>query len=175
MFFNSITRELTKQINENNLKNEVEILFYCDNREKTTGHKRNVLIKQANGVFVVFLDDDDKISPNYVKLIVEAIKNNPEVDAIGIRGEYTENGRAPEPFETSLDHNWEKVNGWYYRTINHISPIRKVHAETVKFKDITLGEDYDWTMRLKETGLLKKEVVIQEPIYFYNFISNKAY
>ena len=174
-FYKRLTVELQRQIKTLEDPNSVQILAYVDNREKTTGHKRNVLLERATGLFVVHLDDDDNISGKYVKLIVEAIKNNPDIDAIGIRGLYSENGGPQEPFETSLAHNWEKKDGWYYRTINHISPIKREHAIKVKFPDKVHGEDFDYTMELKASGLLKKEVVIKENIYFYNFVSNKSY
>lgn len=168
-------QHLNAQIKSLENPEEVEVLAYIDNREKTTGYKRNILLERAKGQFVVFVDDDDKLANNYVKLIVDIIKNNPELDCVGIRGQYSEDGKKPEPFETSLSHNWEKRAGWYYRTINHISPIKREHALAVKFPDKTIGEDYEYTMALKKTGLLKNEVVIKTPIYFYNFISNKKY
>lgn len=174
-YFNAIKKALTDQIKELKDPSEVEVLSYPDNRQKTTGYKRNVLLKRAKGKFVVFIDDDDKISNKYVHLLLGVIKNNPDIDAIGIRGEYTEDGKKPQPFETSLKHNWEFTNGWYYRTINHISPIKREHALQVKFPDKTIGEDYEYTMALKETGLLQKEFLIRKPIYFYNFISDKNY
>lgn len=174
--FNNISKMLKDQIKKLEDPREVEILTFTDNRgDNTTGHKRNVLLNKSNGKFVVFVDDDDKLADTYVALILQAIKNNPDIDAIGIRGMYSENGKQPQPFETSLKHNWEFRNGWYYRTINHISPIKRKHAITVKFPDITIGEDYAYTMELMASGLLKKEVVIEYPIYFYNFISNKRY
>lgn len=174
-YFNNMKRILNEQIEALDNPKEVEILAFVDNRKYTTGAKRNALLEKAKGEFVVFVDDDDNLHEQYVPLILEAIKNNPDIDAVGIRGMYTEDGSRPEPFETSLKHDWEKRNGWYYRTINHISPIRRKHALAVKFPNKTVGEDYDYTMALKKTGLLKKEVVIEKPIYFYNFISNKAY
>jgi len=173
--FENIKRALLKQKGALEFPDEVEILSYIDSREKTTGFKRNALIEQSKGLFVVFVDDDDELDDEYLKLIVEAIKNNPEIDAVGIRGQYSEDGKTQQPFETSLKHNWELKNGWYYRTINHISPIKREHAIAVKFPNKVIGEDYEYTMKLKATGLLKKEVVIKKPIYFYNFVSNKSY
>lgn len=167
--------QLKPQIDALNDPNEVEVLAYTDNREKTTGHKRNVLIKQAKGKFVVHLDDDDRIASNYIELILKAIKENPGIDAVGIRGYYKEDFKQQQPFETSLKHVWEFKGGWYYRTINHISPILREHANKVLFPNKTHGEDYAYTMELKATGLLKTEVVIKEFIYFYDFISNKKY
>ena len=170
-----MSRALSAQIQALADPKEVEVLSYTDNREKTTGYKRNVLINKAKGKFIVFVDDDDKLSNDYIKLITDVIRENPNIDGIGIRGKYSEDGKPYQPFETSLKHNWEFTNGWYYRTLNHISPIKREHAKKVQFPDKTIGEDYAWTMKLKETGLLKKEVVIKEYIYFYDFVSNKNY
>ena len=174
-YFENITKVLLNQKSELEFPGEVEILSYIDRREKTTGFKRNALIEQSKGKFVVFVDDDDELDVEYLSLIISAIKENPEIDAIGIRGMYSEDGKTQQPFETSLAHNWEFKNGWYYRTINHISPIKREHAISVKFPNKVIGEDYEYTMKLKATGLLKKEVVIKKPIYFYNFVSNKSY
>ena len=173
--FNNISKSLRSQIDALDVPGDVEVLAYADSRQRTTGFKRNVLLEKAKGKFVVFVDDDDVLSNQYIKLILNAIKTNPDIDAIGIRGEYTENGSKPAPFETSLKHQWELKNGWYYRTINHISPIKREHAIQVKFPDKVVGEDYEYTMALQKTGLLKNEVVIETPIYFYNFVSNKQY
>lgn len=174
-YFNRIANVLNKQIKELGADKEVEILAYEDNREKTTGYKRNVLLQRAKGLFSVFVDDDDMVASFYVKDILETIKANPQIDAIGIQGWYSENGGKQEPFETSLIHKWEKVNGWYYRTINHISPIRTELAKQILFPDKVRFEDYEWTMALKDSGLLKTEFVIKKPMYFYDYVHNKRY
>jgi len=111
----------------------------------------------------------------YIEEILKAIRENPEIDGIGIQGKYSADGSKYEPFETSLAHHWEQVNGWYYRTINHISPVRREHAVSVQFPDKCMSEDYEWTMALKKTGLLKKEVVIKKCMYIYDFVTNKNY
>ena len=174
-YFQNITRVLDKQIKRLGVQDKVEILAYEDNREKTTGYKRNILLKKAKGVFSVFVDDDDMVAAFYIEEILKAIENNPKLDAIGIQGWYSEDGKTKEPFETSLAHNWEKVEGWYLRTINHISPIRTSKAREVLFPDKVRFEDYEWTMALKETGLLKTEYVIKKKMYFYDFVSQKRY
>lgn len=173
--YKTLKDELMRQKYELEAPEEVQILSYCDNRERSTGIKRNLLLEKASGKFITFIDDDDKINPNYLKLAIKEIKENPGIDAIGIRGMYSEDGKTQIPFETSLKHNWEFKDGWFYRTINHISIVKRSHAIKVKFPDKTHGEDYEWTMALKNTGLLKKESIIKENMYFYNFISNKRY
>jgi hypothetical protein len=153
----------------------VQVLLYSDNKERSTGFKRNKLMDMSKGIFTVFVDDDDKLGDDYLSSIIEVIENNPNIDAIGIQGKYSENGSAYEPFETSLAHHWEKKDGWYFRTINHISPIRRAHAIQVRFPCQNRFEDYEWTMALKKTGLLKKEVVIKKCMYIYDYIHNKQY
>jgi len=171
-FFDFITKKLTHQINQVGA-DKVQLLFYKDKRgENTTGHKRNVLIEQSTGKYVVFVDDDDNVSNRYVATIINAI-NEHDVDAFGIQGIYTENGANSTYFETGLKHHWEKTNGWYTRTINHISPIKREHAIKIKFPDKVFGEDYEWTMELKASGLLKTDHIIKEKIYFYEYITNK--
>lgn len=171
---NRITSLLTRQINAYKLHKEVEILTLIDNREQTTGFKRNALLNKSNGKFIVFVDDDDLLSDDYLKLICDLIRSEKELDCIGINGIYTCNGQKT-PFETSLEHHWEIKNGMYTRTINHISPIKRQHAILVRFPNKTIGEDYEWTMKLKKLNVLKVEKVIKNPIYFYNFVSNKRY
>ena len=173
-FFKTITNKLTYQITKDAI-NKVELLFYKDKRgQKTTGHKRNVLIEKAKGKFVVFVDDDDDVSSDYVFEIIKAIEDNPSVDAIGIRGVYTSTNEQT-PFETSIKWSWEKTNGFYTRYINHISPIKKEIASAIKFPDKTIGEDYDYVMQLKKSKLIKTEVVIKKQIYFYDYVQNKKY
>lgn len=175
LYFDRLVTSLLKQAKEGGNTKKIEILSYPDNRKVTTGYKRNKLIEKAKGLFTVFIDDDDDVDANYIELVLKAITENEEIDAIGINGIYSENNSKRMPFETSLKHNWEERNGWYYRTINHISPVRREHALKIKFPDKTMFEDYEWTMDLKNSGLLKKEFVIKKPIYFYNFVLNKNY
>ena len=173
--FNRITQKLTKQIHKAKAGKRVEILTYKDKRgEHTTGHKRNVLLSKAKGKFAVFVDDDDTVSSDYIRKILGAIKENPKADAIGIQGMYTENGKNPVPFEVAIGHPYELKNGWYLRPPNHIVPVRREHAIAVGFPDKTFGEDYEYCMGLKESGLLKEGVVIKHNMYQYDFIPNKT-
>lgn len=173
-YFQRITEKLTRQIIKVGVE-KVQLLFFKDKRgEHTTGHKRNVLLQQATGKFVVFVDDDDDVSPDYVQQIVATIQNNPHIDAIGINGVYTDNNKQM-PFETGKRWGWDTVNGYYVRYINHISPIKREIAIQIKFPDKTIGEDYEYTMELKRSGLIKNDKVIKKQIYYYDYVANKKY
>ena len=144
---------------------EMEILYNEDNGQKSIGAKRNELMAKAKGLFTVFIDDDDDVADNYVKLILDEVSM--AIDCIGINGIMTTNGINPEQFFISIKHGWTKAQGVYFRYPNHISPIRRKHAQKVRFPLKNFAEDYEWATAL--VGHLKTEATIVQPIYFYKF------
>lgn len=170
-----LIKHLHWQIVENSVYGEVEILIESDNGELNTGAKRNKLLNRANGVMVSFVDDDDKLSDDYVKDNLAAAKDTP--DAIGFCGHMTTNGGTPIHWKISKDLPYDAFteNGQtiYRRFNNHLSPIKREIALQIGFKEIYHGEDYDYAVRLKESGLIKTEVFIDKELYFYNYITQK--
>lgn len=142
---------------------DVEIL--SDGGPGTIGAKRQRLLEQSTGDYVCFIDDDDDINPQYVKLIFD----NLGADVIGFEGEITTNGRNKKRFTISKEHPYEEKGGVYYRCNNHLSPIRRSIAIQIGYKDISFGEDWDYAIRLKESGLIKTEKYIYSPMYFYRY------
>jgi glycosyltransferase involved in cell wall biosynthesis len=138
----------------------------------TIGAKRHGLVQSSNDKFIVFIDDDDMISDDYVELIIDAIHKNPTCDCIGMKGIITFDGRDEKKWEISKEFGaWYEANNVYYRTPNHISPIRTSIAKSVGFPDISDGEDYQYSIGV--LPLLKKEVKIKKEIYHYQYITNK--
>lgn len=145
--------------------NEVQISV--DNTHGiSTGAKRNKLLKGAHGKFIVFIDDDDRISDEYLIQIIKTIKANPDVDCIGMKGWITTNGTDKKDWEISKDFgSWYEKDNIYYRTPNHISPVRREIALKVGFPDKNFGEDADYSMGI--LPYLKSEAKIDVQIYFY--------
>jgi glycosyltransferase involved in cell wall biosynthesis len=157
--FENLGRVLKLQSN-----NEVEMLASLDSGERSIGVKRNELLEAAKGEYVVFVDDDDMVSPFYVASILMAIKDKP--DCCGIEGIITQKNIGPKKFIHSLkfDH-WFEKDEIYYRCPNHLNPIKREIALDVRFPDLYYKEDQDFSERLK--GKLKTETFIKGPIYFY--------
>ncbi len=159
--------ELNRQIIENNYQKEVEILVDADD-QRFLGTKRKLMLAKAKGLFTCAIDDDDWVSENYVKLIVETIKKHPQIDNLAINGVITVDGENPKKWIISCHfEDWFEEEGIYYRTPNHICPIRTDLVKIAGFDDVAWGEDYPFSQRIK--SLLANEAEIQEPLYFYQY------
>ena len=155
--------KLMDSINNQYDGNEVEIITDMSMADNI-GVKRNNLLNMSSGEYVVFIDDDDTISNNYVRYILDAMG----ADCIGISGIISTNGTAFKQWHISKDYgSWYEKDNIYYRTPNHISPVRREIALQVGFPEIVHGEDYAYSMGL--LPLLKTENKIKENIYRYNF------
>lgn len=154
---------------------EVEILTN-DETEITVGRKRQLLLEKAKGEYVAFIDDDDEVSDMYLSEIIVAIRKEPDV--IGFDGFMTTNGKEQRTyFKISKDLPYKGIveNGRtvYLRHNNHLSPIKREIALKIGYRDIRHGEDYDYAMRLKQSGLVKTEIYIERNMYHYKYIHEK--
>ena len=147
-------------------------LLWDDDAKLTTGEKRNNLLNQASGDFIVFVDDDDDVDNNYVDEILKVIIENPNIDCIGINGLITFDGNWSKPWSISIQHgHWHETDEMYLRTPNHISPVRRSIALQAKFPDITYGEDMEYSKRI--LPMCKLEACIDKPLYHYKYITVK--
>src|SRR5258708_3553340 len=154
----------------------IEIITAVDNQQITTGEKRNILLKMASGEHICYCDDDDKVSQDYISEILYALRLNS--DCLGIRGYMTTDGGSRKrwwiskqlPYKAGILETGEEG---YHRHTNHLSPVRRSIALLIGFPDKSIGEDYDYAVRLKESGLLKTETIIDKEIYHYDFKTNK--
>lgn len=149
---------------------EIEILTNIDAGQKPVGQKRNELLLAAMGLYVAFIDDDDLISTNYIEEIKQALETRP--NCVGFEGYMTTNGRHKKKIKMSKEFEYVEDDTFYYRPINHLCPVRRDIALRIKYPNVNCGEDYDYCMRLKKSGLLKKEVYIAKELYHYRFDSS---
>jgi len=157
---------------EGQSNSKVEILVESDNRQKKIGEKRNILLQRATGDYVCFIDDDDWVDAQYIPLILEALKSNP--DCIGMVGIMSTNGGSQRRFEhTILYGGYFELNKIYCRPPNHLNPMRRSIATQFEFQEINMGEDTEWALRVMASKLNKVEVKIEKPIYHYRYQTKK--
>jgi hypothetical protein len=96
-----MVRRLSEQVHSEGLDGRVEILSDLDDGTLPLGTKRNRLMQRATGRFLVFIDDDDEVCDDYVRLVVWALERHPEVDVLGLLGEVIFRGQHPRRFVMS--------------------------------------------------------------------------
>ena len=186
---NLLLGELEKQVNEIgcNINEDIEIIVRDDQHEffnkkqiLNVGEKRNLLLESSSGKFVCFIDDDDCISPNYLKLIIEAIKNNPKIDCIGFLQDYLVDGKEQmggRKVCISLKYDkWDlNIDGCLaVRTPHHLTPIkRQICIDAGGYKNLDKAEDFEFSNRVYP--FLKNEYFIDETIYYYQKKTNNEH
>lgn len=150
--------------------NKTEVIINTDNRQTTLGKKRNDLLAQAKGEYIVFIDDDDTISEDYLLRIFEGI--NYGVDHIGITMLYQPDRGPHGTVKCSKYYKWEEKNGIYYRSAQHVCPIKASIAKQFSFPEINYGEDKIYAEKIN--SLIQTEHLIDTPIYFYLDRINKT-
>lgn len=166
--FERLCNTLVQQIKNAYLEQQVEILYFKDDRTYSIGYKRNALLAASAAEYVSFIDDDDLVHERYVAMIYEKLLKNP--DCVSLTGIITTRGENPQLFVHSIknkEYFW--ANGMYQRPPNHLNPIKRTHAIQFRFPESNMYEDTDWAMQLARSGLLKTEEVIDIPYYFYQY------
>jgi glycosyltransferase involved in cell wall biosynthesis len=164
---------LTKQVKDNHLQNDVEIIVFKDAGQLTTGAKRQRLLNSARGEFIVFIDDDDLVVSDYCKVIVDILNNN-EVDYIGYKVHLYFNGELAKPvFHSIAFPKYTQDDHGYYRQITHINPIRREIAIDFPFPDVYQGEDSEWGKSIFESRYVKREYYLDRFMYCYMHVEDK--
>jgi glycosyltransferase involved in cell wall biosynthesis len=129
------------------------------------GKKRNDLVHAATGEYVCFVDDDDRVSKNYIRNILSAVKSSPDV--VGLNGVIFFSSNYPRKFIHSIQcSGWVDAPPVYYRTPNHLNPIRRELVLDCPFNSLSShGEDREFSDDIR--SLLKKEVYVDSPLYYY--------
>jgi len=180
-FFNQITDSLKEQ-KKWFPDNDVIVLWLKDqgwrNGGMNIGAKRNELIKMAvqeGASHRAFIDDDDMVSNEYLKLNMPGVYGN--YDCNSLVGIYSENGNI-NPKKHIFIHSLKYIHWWeddttYYRNPNHLNVIKLELIKDIIFEDKNFGEDGCFSEELARQGKLKTQYEITEPFYHYLFRSKE--
>lgn len=149
-----------------------EIIIATDNKEQSTGSKRNLLLSLATKNYCTQIDDDDYVYPYFLEEVLKAIQY--DTDCIGTRGIYTHDGGNETEWRLSKDYPNETIfedgKAVYLRTTNHISIVKTELALRAGFPDKSNAEDKEFSIRLNPH--LKSEIKIDQLLYHYRFSSH---
>ncbi|HET8566535.1 MAG TPA: glycosyltransferase [Solirubrobacterales bacterium] len=132
----------------------------------------NDALRLATGEFVALLDHDDKLHPDAVALIEEAIRANPEVDYL-----YTDEDKIDEkgfhgsPF---LKPEWspERMRTQMYTC--HLSVFRRSLVDEVGGFDADFEGAQDWDLVLKATERARAVVHVPRVLYHWRGLESST-
>ncbi len=146
----------------------VEVIWLGDNRKRSIGAKRQLLLEMAQGDYVAFVDDDDLVMGNYISAIMPAIESHSGVDVI------------------TFDIVWDSVQDGLQQTLkygigeerragglvihgppNHWMVWRRDLALLERYQDLSIGEDVAWADAMRQHA--KTEHHINGTLLLYNF------
>lgn len=130
------------------------------------GRKRNILVDIAQGRFVTFVDDDDRIAPDYMRTLLDATDH--DADVITFLASVSLNGEPPKICKFSKDFDCDRnTPDGYERWPNHLCCVKRELAASVDFPNIPYGEDAGYAKLLHP--LLRTEYAIDRVLYHYDY------
>lgn len=151
-----------------NANGEVEVVIFWNNFERQIGEIRQMMLEEAKGDYVSFIDDDDLVPEYYVEKI---LPNLDGVDYIGFRIAFYQNGVKNQlPVIHSLAcKGWYETDEGFFRRAVHINPIKKGFAFIGGYDqaDYTKGIPEERIYHDTVSPLLKTEHFIDEELYIY--------
>jgi glycosyltransferase involved in cell wall biosynthesis len=156
----------------------VEIHILLDQKRRNVGEKRNLLLARARGKYICFVDDDDRIAPDYLSSLLETMDRSPAADCIVFAGEFQAVGHTiahPKiPYDYDLKyHTSRNTPALLERTPNHLCPIRSEIAKNAKFPELNCGEDTEYARRvkprLKTQGVCVDAGGRKKTLYYYDY------
>lgn len=135
------------------------------------GKKRESLVRQTQGKYLCFLDDDESIAPNYVETILRLCLEDKDVctfRSISKLDNYWTviDMSLKNENEQASDQDIIKRKPW------HICPVRSDYAREILFPDINYGEDWVWFEKVLEK--CRNEAKTNAIIHQYNHSIKKS-
>jgi hypothetical protein len=144
----------------------VEVIVLTDNKQMMLGHKRNVMVDIAQGKYIAFVDDDDRLADDYMVSLLKATTS--DTDAIVFHAEVSLNGEQAKICQYSKDFKADYNNhGVYYRIPNHICCVKRSVSLKSSFPNLLYGEDSGYGKVLLPH--IKTEHKIDRVLYYYDY------
>ena len=152
---------------------DVEVLWLGDNQRWTVGEKRQALLEMARGRFLNFLDDDDRIAPDFVATILPILQEKPDTDVVVYEQLADVNGVAVHCFYGAEFEYRDEGPLWFGKPA-HNMVWRAAVAKQARFSAKDFGEDTEWVVEACKFANSAKQVRIDKVLYYYLFDSRHS-
>lgn len=170
-------------INDGSLDNSLEVLqkysekdnriYIIDKKNEGTGEARNTGLKKAKGKYISFIDSDDWIHKDYLKLMFEEIENsNSDVvicNPIIVHDDESKNKnlRTGKFHTINLEKNPEKIVDILAMPVlwNKLYNAKILESNKINFSKLIMAEDLEFLYKVILNS--KKISKVEKNLYFY--------
>ncbi len=155
---------------EDQLQDDVEILTFIDNRQRSIGEKRDNLLKLAKGDYFTFLDDDDGCSLDYIPSIMNATRHGKDLILYNSQADIDGKIGIVE-FDLSYKNEQFRAGHITKRQPFHMCTWKRKKFQQFNFphrgKISMYGEDWAWCK--KALTVAKSQHKIDKILHYYYF------
>lgn len=168
--FPFVVQQLNVQIED---RQDIEIIGFLDNIKRTVGVKRQDLLNLAQGEYLVYFDDDDTPSVDYISSIMHVLDNE-NVDSVVFKVQY-HNVRKGRGFLCEYDKSYTKrgvcEDGVWRGPPAHIHVVKTEIAKSVRWLERPTGSQWniDVVWADEVSSKIKTQSKIDKVLYYYNF------
>ena len=148
--------------------NNVELLVLYDNKKRTVGEKRDSIISISNGEYMVFIDDDDIVTEDYVSSIMTCLNENPNTDCVVFDSICTIDDGVPIHCKYGIEYSYNNNatgNGFWTGKPAHTMVYSKNLVTSASFGRMNVGEDFHWVSQVHTK--IKNQSRIDKVLYYY--------
>lgn len=144
-----------------------EVVALRNNCGKTIHEYRQAVLDDARGAYFSFVDDDDMVESDFVRVVTEQLRDYPGVDYVAFGHRYYERGVLEREVRTGLNIGPPcNLPEYYVRPVTHVNPVRTELARQAGFlSDSGHWEDYGYHRKVEK--LARTEAVIDRVLYHY--------
>jgi glycosyltransferase involved in cell wall biosynthesis len=163
-FYPAMIANLLKQIGD---RKDIEVIGLFDNKMRSTGSKRNAMLNLASGKYLVFLDDDDYVTEDWLSRVVSAVESNPDLIVYGVLVHWPDGRLQHCRYDVSVKECRDIDRDHYEGHPSHVHVWRTCIAKSVGFSDKQFGEDTEWSSTAAKS--VQSQVTIDKELYHYCF------
>jgi len=165
---NSTYLKLINQLkNQIGNREDIEVVSLYDNMVIEVGEKRNKLLSIAQGKYLTFIDDDDRVSDDYISLLMNVIKKNKNEDCIVFDCLcilFERNMEVLCKYGIEYEYWWSEDKKHWRGKPAHTMVLKSGIVKKHRFRG-AVGEDMDWVNRV--IPHIKTQARINKILYYY--------
>jgi hypothetical protein len=159
---------------QTSMRRDVEVLALLDTKHRTIGEKRQNLLNLAQGEYVVFVDDDDRVVDHFVRAITAKLEACPNADCVV----YDMVCTLPEGPTITCKYGVEYLTGPTSDFDTHFYPptCTMVWKRSIVmphlFEHMNQNEDLEWGRRASASITCQER--IDDVLYFYDVRTSES-